>query len=202
MTTNMQYIFCDIDATLADDRHRHQILMDSIEFCQAAGTRNGKVELFDIHRMAGLPEAPITDVISATFFDFFHEVGVVDDPIHSVIREVQRLQEEHPEARLVAFTARPERFREVTQAFLDRLDIQFDELIMRRNDDFRRSGEMKVRVLTDDMGLTPEDVIDFLDDTPAVIEALQAEGFNASLVARLPQEKRHGDLHDLGISGR
>ena len=47
----------------------------------------------------------------------------------------------------LAVTARPEKWRGITLAWLARVDAPFDHLLMRPADDFRRAPEVKVDLL-------------------------------------------------------
>lgn len=78
---------------------------------------------------------------------------------------------------LVAITARPEKFRALTQKWLLLNRVPVDEILMRKDDDYRPAGELKIAMAKARFGedLTQE-VLAILDDNDDVIKAFAEEG--------------------------
>ncbi len=76
--------------------------------------------------------------------------------------------------RVIILTGRTEAMRECTEEELRRFGIPFDEVVMRKNGDFRRAGEYKGDVVRGLVGAF--DRVIAYDDDPGVINALRGLG--------------------------
>ena len=82
-------------------------------------------------------------------------------------------------------TGRPEKYRQDTMSWLLRHSVWLDELLMRPNDDFRKSPEMKVSLIKARFKEPSEEVAFIVDDRLDIIEAFSAigiPGFQAFVV--------------------
>jgi len=75
---------------------------------------------------------------------------------------------------VVCITTRPEKWRQLTMDWLIRHNVSIDELVMRPNDDFRRSPELKVALAT-----PFKPIMLAIDDREDVVIAYAAAGIPA-----------------------
>ncbi|MHA6793286.1 phosphatase domain-containing protein [Pseudonocardia bannensis] len=85
---------------------------------------------------------------------------------------------------VVYLTGRPERNRRLTERWLSRHGLPTDPLYMRSDDDYRPARLMKRQVLRK-LARTRR-VASVLDDDPAVVEILEADGWPVELATWLP----------------
>jgi phosphoglycolate phosphatase-like HAD superfamily hydrolase len=91
-------------------------------------------------------------------------------------------------------TGRPERTRRLTERWLARHDLPSGPLVMRDDDDYRPARFMKREVLR---GLAVDrDVESVLDDDPAVVAVLQADGWPVELATWLPHSSTLQDAQE------
>lgn len=86
---------------------------------------------------------------------------------------------------VVAITGRNEKFRALTNDWLEENGFIVDTLLMRGNDDFRPAGDMKVAMAIEHFGSVANmraEVILAVDDTAAVLDAFRAHGITTLLV--------------------
>ena len=95
-----------------------------------------------------------------------------------------RLRAALAEHDVVYLTGRPERTRRLTEQWLARHDLPTGPLIMRADADHRPARWMKREVLR--RLAATRDVISMLDDDPAVVEVLEADGWPVELATWLP----------------
>ena len=95
-----------------------------------------------------------------------------------------RLRAARAEHDVVYLTGRPERTRRLTEQWLARHDLPTGPLIMRADDDHRPARWMKREVLR--RLAATRDVISMLDDDPAVVAVLEADGWPVELATWLP----------------
>lgn len=105
-------------------------------------------------------------------WDAFHEASLQDAPIDAVCTMINSFATYH----ICLVTGRPEKFRQVTMEWLLNHSVWLDELLMRPNDDFRKSPEMKVDLVQKRFSNPKEDVAFIIDDRLDIIEAFQAIG--------------------------
>jgi hypothetical protein len=117
-------------------------------------------------------------------WDAFFSAAEQDLPLEAGLRRVIELAAGHD---VVWLTGRPERLRKVTTGWLARHGLPDGPLHMRGNRDRRPARTFKlgqVRRLA-----TERTVAVVLDDDPAVVAALEAEGLPAELAAWVPREE-------------
>jgi phosphoglycolate phosphatase-like HAD superfamily hydrolase len=85
---------------------------------------------------------------------------------------------------VVYLTGRPERTRRLTERWLRRHDLPTGPLLMREDDDYRPARRMKREVLRS-LART-RTVSAVLDDDPAVVATLEADGWPVELATWLP----------------
>jgi FMN phosphatase YigB (HAD superfamily) len=74
-------------------------------------------------------------------WDEFHEHIPLDYPVRPVLNTLYALAEAH---RVEIWTARPEKYRQVTTEWLEKLDIYPDDILMRKTNDYRKSYIVKL----------------------------------------------------------
>jgi phosphoglycolate phosphatase-like HAD superfamily hydrolase len=111
-------------------------------------------------------------------FEKFHAASVYM-PAHADVLELARQYHADGYA-IVIVTARKERWRYVTATWLQKWDVPFDHLLMRRDDDTRRDVEVKREILAKIR--QRYDVILAVDDNPSVIALWESEGIPVRLV--------------------
>lgn len=117
-------------------------------------------------------------------WDGFFDAADQDLPLEVGIARVTELAGGHD---VVWLTGRPERLRKVTTAWLGRQGLPSGPLHMRGNRDRRPARTFKlgqVRRLAAERAVAV-----VLDDDPAVVAALQAEGLPAEMAAWVPREE-------------
>lgn len=85
---------------------------------------------------------------------------------------------------VVYLTGRPERTRRLTERWFARHDLPTGPLLMRADDDHRPARWMKREVLR--RLAATRDVVSMIDDDPAVVAVLQADGWPVELATWLP----------------
>ena len=91
-------------------------------------------------------------------------------------------------------TGRPERTRRLTERWLARHDLPTGPLVMRDDDDHRPARWLKREVLR---GLAAtRDVVSVLDDDPAVVAVLEADGWPVELATWLPHSSTLQDAQE------
>lgn len=113
-------------------------------------------------------------------FDKFHR-GSLWAPPHV---EVLQMAHDAMEAGvpIIITTARNERYREVTQAWLDKHGVEFDNLFMRGDDDFRQDVEAKADILEEINKYY--DVVHAVDDRKEVLNLWQSNDIYTTAVVR------------------
>jgi FMN phosphatase YigB (HAD superfamily) len=91
-------------------------------------------------------------------------------------------------------TGRPERTRRLTERWLARHDLPTGPLVMRDDDDHRPARWLKREVLRS-LAAT-RDVVSVLDDDPAVVAVLEADGWPVELATWLPHSSTLQDAQE------
>jgi phosphoglycolate phosphatase-like HAD superfamily hydrolase len=107
-------------------------------------------------------------------WDEFHAL-LENDGIHEDVAHVIMGMPLH--MKIIALTGRTEKYRDLTNKWLDKNEIVFDELIMRPDDDFTADHILKPRMLAEYFGSMEElkaHVIVILEDRDRVISAWRA----------------------------
>jgi hypothetical protein len=135
-------IFLDLDGTLADATERFE----------QAGSEPSRSQRKQYLRWL----AAVQD----------EERLAADQPVYPMRTLVEKLARQ--DAQLVYLTSREEKYREVTQAWLDNHDFPLGALVMRPSDDWRSSGELKgdaIRTILQFSQAEPCDAV-LIDDDP------------------------------------
>jgi phosphoglycolate phosphatase-like HAD superfamily hydrolase len=111
---------------------------------------------------------------------FFHAAG--RDPL--LEEGARRLRDALRDHDVLYLTGRPERTRGLTERWLARHDLPTGPLLMRADDDVRPARYLKRSVLRR-LSRTRE-VVSVLDDDPAVVSVLAADGWPVELATWLP----------------
>jgi hypothetical protein len=114
-------------------------------------------------------------------WDAYHLASEDDPPATDIIGLINTLHF-GGDWMTVAITARPEKWRFMTMRQLVRHEVQIDVLLMRPENDYRKTPEVKVELFEDACrrGLVPrEDVAFILDDRDDVCAAFKAIGITA-----------------------
>lgn len=106
-------IVCDIDGVVADNSHR----LKHLEADPVTGKKNWKA-YYD-----ALPEDQL--------------IGVVGQ----VLEQLAGFSDERN--KLIFATGRPEAHRKATKRLLDQMDVRYEEILMRPDDDFSTNPELK-----------------------------------------------------------
>lgn len=104
------------------------------------------------------------------------------DPL--LVEGAERLHAALVDHDVIYLTGRPERNRGITQRWLARHDLPTGPLVMRDDDDFRPARYVKREVLR--RLATVREVAAVLDDDPAVVAMLEADGWPVELATWLP----------------
>jgi hypothetical protein len=124
-------------------------------------------------------------------WDGFFAAAGDDPPLETGIARVQALAEDHD---IVWLTGRPEHLRRTTLAWFERHGLPSGRLIMRRGNDRRPAKVVKraeLRRLA--AGRTVEIVI---DDDPAVVTTLAADGWPIELADWVPYAEELGSAQE------
>ncbi|WP_308282554.1 phosphatase domain-containing protein [Pseudonocardia nigra] len=96
----------------------------------------------------------------------------------------ERLRKALVDHDVIYLTGRPERNRRLTERWLARHDLPTGPLVMRDDDDYRPARYLKRAVLR--RLATVREVVSVLDDDPAVVATLEADGWPVELATWLP----------------
>lgn len=115
-----------------------------------------------------------------------------DDPL--LEEGAERLREAQLDHDVVYLTGRPERNRGLTRNWLARHDLPTGPLYMREDDDLRPARYVKREVLRR-LARTRE-IASVLDDDPAVVRLLEADGWPVELATWLPHSSTLQDAQE------
>jgi hypothetical protein len=111
-------------------------------------------------------------------WDAYHSASEADEPIDEMVRMINALQEQG--FVIVAITARPEKWRQLTLSWLVRHNVRIDELLMRPEAEFRPAPEIKVDLAKKRFGEELNALVAFvLDDRDDVCAAFRTLGITA-----------------------
>jgi FMN phosphatase YigB (HAD superfamily) len=144
--------------------------------------------------------------IDGVVADVRHRVHLVEPPRRNWLRFFQLAADDLPspegvqwalraaaDHELVWLTGRPEWLRTVTSRWLAQHGLPAGELVMRPEGDYRPARHYKVEALR---GLADREIVVFVDDDPAVVQAAAAAGFTASLATWLPRSTALSDAQE------
>jgi hypothetical protein len=121
-------------------------------------------------------DGTLCDVSSITYlvsgphkdFDKFHEMSAGCPPVRQTVDDLHQVATDDNVV-IIVVTGRQEKFRFLTDWWLQQHDIPYHTLLMRPNGDFRPDVAIKQQIL-DDIRANGFYVIGTADDNPAVIE--------------------------------
>jgi len=117
------------------------------------------------------------EMIGHVSWDDYHTASLHDEPLED-IAFLARVLHGHG-CKIVAMTARPEKFRQITMRWLVQEAIPVSELLMRDNDDFSPEAKMKIQLAISHFGSEDairENVAFVVDDREDVVGVFQAIG--------------------------
>jgi hypothetical protein len=125
-------------------------------------------------------------LIQSQGWDAFHAAGKDDPPIKAMIRLIDVLceAEEGLVQEIVALTARPAKYRNQTMEWLIKHNIYIDDIIMRPDNDFSKSKDLKVRLAKEYFGDRFKDIALVIDDHEEVCASFRAEGITCLQVLK------------------
>lgn len=106
-------------------------------------------------------------------WDAYHAASCNDKPLLHMPRLVECLARRYV---LVGATARPEKWRQLTQEWLLEHQILLHELLMRPDDAFRPAPQIKVELIRARFKSPKDEIAFIIDDREDVISAFLAEG--------------------------
>lgn len=109
-------------------------------------------------------------------WDAYHEASIRDKPIEEVCQLVRSLHQCGWST--IGCTARPGKWRRLSLEWLDTIgNVPLDELLMRPDDDYHPSAQLKLDLITKRFGNDFHNVIDLmLEDREDVTAAFRAAG--------------------------
>lgn len=113
-------------------------------------------------------------MIGVESWDAYHSASVADEPIHDVMSLVNTLHNDG--WTIIALTARPEKWRNITMAWLVRHGIKVDEILMRPDESFHPAPEMKLQLAAERFSDITNQVAFLIEDRDDVCEAFHALG--------------------------
>lgn len=133
-------------------------------------------------------------LIDSNGWDAYHEQSYLDHPVFETVELVRVLSCFWP---VIAVTARPERFRQLTMKWLLQHNVPVTELLLRPNDDYRPSPEVKIALIKERFPV----ITDFrhflvIDDREDICVRFKAAGFVAMQVHRRTKNGRQGNDTD------
>ena len=114
-------------------------------------------------------------------WDAYHAASINDAPLGDMADIIKTLSVDNT---IIAMTARPEKWRTVTMAWLLRNEIPISELLMRPMDDWRSVPEVKMALAVSRFGGTEQirdNVLFIVDDREDVVQAFAGIGVTALL---------------------
>ncbi len=146
--------------------------------------KGAKTILFDMdHTLvdASPRDHMITHAMLTGEWDAYHAAAIFDAPAHDavalyrVFRAAQFI--------IIGITARPAKWRALTQQWLDNANVSFDDLLMRPDDEFRPSAALKIDLAREYFkGKVKENVLFIVDDHPDVTDVFRKEGITALMI--------------------
>ena len=109
-------------------------------------------------------------------WDAFH-IASSDNKVNVDVYDLY-LSHKDAECDIVVLTARNEKYRDLTEAWLKKQGIEYSKLLMRKSDDFRKDGLVKydeLQELEREYGVRP---LIIYDDSDCVISMMLENGYN------------------------
>ena len=121
---------------------------------------------------------PRDPMIGNVAWDDYHAAAHADDHVHEMGVIVRALMLQR--LTVVGLTGRPEKWRDLTIKWLIKHKLPLDDLLMRRDDDFRKAGAVKLDLVKENFG--PDwhsKVLCIIDDNEGVIETFRGENITS-----------------------
>jgi uncharacterized HAD superfamily protein len=109
-------------------------------------------------------------------WDEYHSACWEDPPHKDMVAMINGLHEQ--EYYIVALTGRPEKWRVITMNWLTKHNVAIDELLMRQENDYRRSPELKLA-----MAARYRDIAMVIDNRQDIVDAFKALSITTLLVS-------------------
>lgn len=114
-------------------------------------------------------------MIGTTSWDEYHAASTNDEPLHDMINLVNALHDAG--FNIICITARPDKWRGLTMKTLARFGAKVDDILMRHDENFRPSPEMKLQLAIERFGENLKDKIAFvIEDRTDVCTAFRDLG--------------------------
>lgn len=117
---------------------------------------------------------PRDHLIGNASWDDYHNAASNDKPVADIVAMINALGKE--DFNIVAITARPEKFRRLTLDWMIRHDVYVDELLMRSDQEFRPSPEMKLELVRNRFQDVKNEVAFLIEDRDDVCQAFRELG--------------------------
>ena len=115
------------------------------------------------------------EMIGIAHWDDYHAKGMEDLPAPDFVPFILHYANSH-HYELIGITARPEKWRNLTMRWLSKHGIKLDDLWMRKDNDFRPAGDIKLSLCEEKLGVDwRERILLIIDDNDRVIEAFKGE---------------------------
>lgn len=112
-------------------------------------------------------------------WDEYHAAGDRDEPIHEMVWLVAALRRSG--ATVIGLTARPEKWRALTEEWLARHGIELNGLLMRPSGDLRTSPELKLALALE--LYSAGEIAMMIDDREDILKAFRGAGITTLLVS-------------------
>lgn len=163
-------IICDLDGTIALDKHRNHFLHPA----HKEGCRRIPPDPLDERDL----KSGCTCGWKRDWDSYYDHCGS-DEPNWPVITLLRRMSIDH---KVLILTGRIERTREVTVCWLDRHGVPRENMHMRATEDRTQDDKMKIDWAKEYTG-GPESVLFVLEDRQRVVDAWRAAGYTCFQVA-------------------
>jgi len=140
-----------------------------------------------MHHQRNIILVDLDDTVSASWrrehliadsWDAFHADLVNDEPIWDIVRLINCISDAGSTV-IIGLTARPEKWRRITQDWLLKHGVNLDDLLMRPDEDYRPSAQVKVDLVAEMCGgadAIKDKIALVIDDRDDVLKAFAALG--------------------------
>lgn len=110
-------------------------------------------------------------------WDAYHSASINDLPLNEMVMMISALR--NSGMYIVGLTARPEKWRKLTLDWMIKHGVQFDELIMRPDDNYDKAHELKIKLAQERFPDLANEVAFLIDDQEDIITAFKGLGVPA-----------------------
>ena len=114
------------------------------------------------------------DMIGVASWDEYHADAEHDEAVGATCELIRSLH--HSGHVIIGLTSRPEKWRELTLSWLMKHEVFLDDLMMRAEDDFRPSPELKLGLAEEFFNGDLSKIDMLIEDREDVITTFRAEG--------------------------